>query len=107
LPILRRGEWDRSNPWPRFTTLDEARSLLTETAEEYAAALETAGPELNRLVDIAGGMLRAPRVVLFPVMDLFHHHGQVCYLQALFGDKEQHWDGDAITELWGPDSPEP
>jgi len=107
LPILRGGEWDRSNPWPRFATLEEARSLLTQTAEEYATALEAAGPELNRLVDIAGGMLRAPRAALFPVMDLFHHHGQVCYLQTLLGDKEQHWDGNAINELWGPDSPEP
>ena len=85
----------------------EARALLTETTEEYAAALEAAGPELDRLVDIAGGMLRAPRAALFPVMDLFHHHGQVCYIQTLLGDKEQHWDGDAINELWGPDSPEP
>src|SRR5690348_9636753 len=68
LPILRGGEGKRSNPWPRFTTLEEARSLLTSTAEEYTAALEGAGPELNRLVDIAGGMLRAPRAALFPVM---------------------------------------
>jgi hypothetical protein len=107
LPILRGGEWDNTTEYPRVATLEEARSLLAETAEEYAAALEAAGPELNRLVNIAGGPLRAPRAVLYPVMDLFHHHGQVCYLQTLLGDREQHWNGDAIAELWGPDSPEP
>jgi hypothetical protein len=107
LPILRGGEWDRSTEYPRVSTLDEARSLLAETAEEYAAALEAAGPELDRLVNIAGGMLRAPRAALYPVMDLYHHHGQICYLQTLLGDREQHWNEAAITELWGPDSPEP
>lgn len=107
LPILRGGEWDRSREYPRVTSLDGARSLLAETAEEYAAALEAAGPELDRLVNIAGGMLRAPRAALYPVMDLFHHHGQVCYLQTLLGDREQHWNEAVITELWGPDSPEP
>lgn len=107
LPILSGGERKQSNPWPRFITLEEARSLLTEMTEEYAGALEAAGPALNRLVDISGGMLRAPRAALFPVMDLFHHHGQVCYLQTLLGDKEQHWSQAAIDDLWGPDSPEP
>jgi hypothetical protein len=107
LPILRGGEWDRSTEYPRGATLEEARSLLAATAEEYAAALEAAGPDLDRLVNIAGGMLRAPRAVLFPVMDLFHHHGQVCYLQTLLGDREQHWNEAVITELFGPDSPKP
>jgi hypothetical protein len=106
-PILSGGEWDPTTAYPPIATLDEARSLLADAAEEYAAALEAAGPELNRLVNIAGGPLRAPRAVLFPVMDLFHHHGQICYLQTLLGDREQHWDGDTIAELFGPDSPEP
>ena len=106
-PILRGGEWDRSNPWPRFATLEEARSLLTQTAEEYATALEAAGPELNRLVDIAGGMLRAPRAALYPVMDLFHHHGQVCYLQTLLGDTDQHWNETAIAQFFGRESAKP
>jgi hypothetical protein len=107
LPVLRGGEWDRSTRFPRPTTLDEARSLLAETADEYAAALEAAGPELDRPVSIAGGVLWAPRAVLFPVMDLFHHHGQVCYLQTLLGDREQHWNEAAIAELFGPESVEP
>jgi hypothetical protein len=107
LPILRGGEWDNQTPYPPVPTLEVAQDLLAETAEEYAAALEAAGPELNRLVDIAGGLLRAPRAALYPVMDLFHHHGQICYMQTLLGDREQHWNEAAINELWGPDSPEP
>ena|SRR5712691_5790598 len=100
LPILRGGEWDTSTGRPRPSTLAEARSLLTEAADEYAVALEAAGPELDRMVNIAGGMLRAPRVALIPVLDLLHHHGQICYLQALLGDREQHWNEPAIAEFF-------
>src|SRR5437879_9150567 len=80
LPILRGGEWDTTGGRPRLATLDEARSLLTAAAGEYADALEAAGPELDRVVHIAGGPLWAPRAALIPVLDLLHHPGQICYL---------------------------
>jgi hypothetical protein len=107
LPILRGGEWDTSGGRPRPETREEARSLLTEAADEYAAALEAAGPELDRMVNIAGGPLWAPRAALIPVLDLLHHHGQICYLQTLLGDREQHWNEAAIAEFFGRDSAEP
>ena len=56
------------------------------------------------MVNIAGGMLWAPRAALIPVLDLLHHHGQVCYLQTLLGDREQHWNEAAIAEFFGRDS---
>ena len=104
LPILRGGEWETSSGRPRLTSLEEARSLLIGTADEYATALEAAGPELDRMVNIAGDMLWAPRAALIPVLDLLHHHGQVCYLQTLLGDREQHWNEAAIAEFFGRDS---
>jgi hypothetical protein len=31
-------------------------------------------------------------------MDLFQHHGQICFLQSLLGDAEMHWDEAAIND---------
>jgi hypothetical protein len=62
---------------------------------------------LTRSDSGAGGMLRAPRAALIPVLDLLHHHGQICYLQTLLGDREQHWNEAAIAESFGRDSAEP
>ena len=107
LPILRGGGWDTTGGRPRYSTLAEARAQLLEAADEYAAALEAAGPELDRPVEIAGGMLWAPRAVLIPVLDLLHHHGQICYLQTLLGDDEQHWNEAAIAEFFRRESAEP
>jgi hypothetical protein len=85
-------------PLPRPSTLAEASELLLATAEEYAAALEAAGPELERPQAMPfGGTFRASRAVCFPLMDLFNHHGQILYLQSLLGDAEMHWDAAAIA----------
>lgn len=84
---------------PPPTSLAEARCVLLAVADEYAAALEAAGPELDRPQEMPfGGVFRAYRAVCFPVMDLFHHHGQVCYMQSLLGDRETHWNEAAITD---------
>ena len=45
-----------------------------------------------------GGVFRAYRAVCFPLMDLFQHHGQICYLQSLLGDREMHWSETAIDD---------
>ena len=88
--------------WPKHPqpkTLAEARAMLLETADEYAAALEAAGPELDRPQAMPfGGVFRTYRAVCFPLMDLFHHHGQICYLQSLLGDTETHWNAVAIEQ---------
>lgn len=34
------------------------------------------------------------------MLDLFHHHGQICYLQSLLGDTEMHWDAAAIDDVF-------
>lgn len=79
------------------TSLAEARGQLVAAADEYADALEAAGPELDRPEAMPfGGVFRAYRAVCYPVLDLFHHHGQVSYLQSLLGDAEQHWNLEAI-----------
>ena len=78
-------------------TLAEAAQQLRATAEEYAAALENAGPELDRPQAMPfGGVFLASRAVCYPLLDIFQHHGQICYLQSLLGDAEMHWDAEAI-----------
>jgi hypothetical protein len=96
-----------SRPTPP-STLAEARSLLLTVADEYAVALEASGPELDRPETMPfGGVFRAYRAVCYPVMDLFHHHGQICYLQTLLGDQETHWSEAAINaEFAWPTTPE-
>lgn len=97
-PIFAGPEFPET--WPKAplpTTLEEVTVLLLETAEEYAAALEAAGPELDRPQPMPfGGVFVARRAVCFPLMDLFNHHGQVAYIQSLLGDTETHWDEAAI-----------
>ena len=99
-PIVDNPDFPKEWPkHPQPKTLAEARAMLVETAGEYAAALEAAGPELDRPQAMPfGGVFRAYRAVCFPLMDLFHHHGQISYIQSLLGDAETHWNAEAIEQ---------
>lgn len=77
-----------SYPEPR--SLEEAQRELAEVGEAFAAALDGAGPALDVPVETPFGTMLASRCVLWGVIDLVHHHGQVVYLQGLLGDKEMH-----------------
>jgi hypothetical protein len=97
-PILDGPDFpERPAPPPQPATLAEAAQQLLVTAEEYAVALEKAGPELNRPQAMPfGGVFLASRAACYPLLDIFQHHGQICYLQSLLGDAEMHWDAEAI-----------
>jgi hypothetical protein len=97
-PILEGPNYpDPPPPLPQPATLREAGGMISEGAERYAAGLEAAGPELDRPEEMPfGGVFLASRAVCFPVLDILHHHGQICYLQSLLGDTEMHWDAAAI-----------
>ena len=73
-------------------TLEEAQRQLAETGEAFAAALEKAGPELERTLETPFGTMWGSRVVLWGMIDLVHHHGQISYLQSLLGDGEMHFN---------------
>lgn len=45
----------------------------------------------------------ASRCVLWGMIDLVHHHGQVSYIQSLLGDKDQHFNPDG-TNWFAPDA---
>lgn len=101
LPVFEGGEWQPAD-FPRPVSVEDAKNLLFETADRYAAALESAGPALERPVTVAGAPLWGTNVVLFPLVDLVHHHGQITYIQMLLGDMESHFDMDAATRWFGP-----
>jgi len=92
MPVFAGGDWDREAASDlRITSLEAAEAHLRETTDAYAAALEAAGSELERPFELLGETFWARRGVLFPVLDLYHHHGQICLLQMLLGDAEPHW----------------
>lgn len=100
LPLVRNTPWEfpeRRVP----ATLEEAREQVNTALEAYVAALAAAGPELDRPQDMPfGGTFWAPHAALFPVIEIQHHHGQLCYLQSLLGDAEMHWDTEAIDQMF-------
>ena len=89
--------------YPLPTGLEDAQRQLVETGSAFAAALEKAGPELERPVETPFGTMLGSRVVLWGMIDLVHHHGQISYLQSLLGDKEMHFNPEG-RNWFAPDA---
>jgi hypothetical protein len=91
LPVLSGGEFASSQFSPA-NNLKEAQELITSRAEEYAAALRRLSPaDLGRTVNLPYGSFPLAQAAVMPVVDLIHHHGQICYIQMLLGDTEDHF----------------
>lgn len=102
VPVLQGGDWSAA-PLPQPGSLEEARRLVLDSAEAYAAALESASPEvLHRTLELPFGKFWAERFVLFPVIEIIHHRGQLCYLQALLGDTEVRFHPEASERFFNP-----
>jgi uncharacterized damage-inducible protein DinB len=89
---ISRGQ---SQP-PEFkpaTDRKSAQALIQEAANEYAQVLKgLAGSDFNRKVELPFGTFPLSECMHFAVIDLFHHHGQIAYLQTIWGDTEDHFD---------------
>lgn len=105
LPAFSGGEFAGA-PLPHPQSLEEAQQALAEASAQYADALDAAGPELERPIPSPFGEMWASRAVLFGMIDLIHHHGQVTYIQSLLGDAEVHFPPDGVTKWWGPPAAE-
>lgn len=82
---------------------EEGKSALQAAGEAYAAALESVDPAtLGRTLDTFMGPLAADTSVLYPAIELIHHHGQITYLQGLVGDHEVHMNMAALQAYFGP-----
>lgn len=100
LPVLRGGGWAQQ-AYPELKSREEAVTLLQQTCAEYAGALEEAeAGSMDRMVEIFGHPVWAPRAALLPLVDALHHHGQVAYIQTLLGDGETHFEMEAAARFF-------
>jgi hypothetical protein len=96
LPMLSGGSFTPPNFTPA-TTAQAAKELLISTGKEYAQALRALRPEdMERKVDLGFGTFPLAQAAGMPVIELVHHRGQVCYIQTLLGDTEDHFDMSAL-----------
>jgi len=100
-PLFEGGEF-RTTPAPNPANLEEAKERLAEAAARLADGLDAAGPELERAVDAGFGPLWGTHAVMFAMVDLLHHHGQITYIQSLLGDAENHMDLPSVLHWFGP-----
>ncbi len=90
--LLDGAEWQLPDlPVPQ--TRSEAQALLDQSVAAYAAALERSRDhDFTRIVKAGRRGIQVPlgRAAGMPVADLIHHHGQIAYLQTLWGDTDTH-----------------
>lgn len=73
-------------------TREELKQGLLDAANSYADLLETFGPaDLEGEIQFPWGAVPRARAVTFPTVELVHHHGQIAYLQTLWGDTTSHF----------------
>src|SRR5438105_766134 len=89
--VVEGGGFVGGGQYTAPASLEEAQRQLAEVGEAFAAALESAGPELDRAIETPFGTMWGSRMVLWGMIDLVHHHGQISYLQSLLGDPEMHF----------------
>ena len=95
MPIFE-GKEMQEIPMEKPADREQAKRMLRETFEAYAAALENAGQELEKTVMTPGGPMAGTRAALYSTIELLHHHGQIAMLQALLGDNENHMSPEAM-----------
>ena len=90
IPVLAGAEWTRADQ--AAPTKGEVQETLRTVGKEYADALRAVPSErLGEVVSMPFGELPLGQVAAFPVIDVIHHRGQVCYLQTMLGDTENHF----------------
>jgi hypothetical protein len=81
------GEVDIPTP----TSLAEAQTLIRGIARDYSEFLKEVQPaDLEGEFKLPFGTFPKMICIGMEVQDLIHHHGQICYIQALLGDAETH-----------------
>jgi len=102
--LLTTGEFGLPQPTPPATIAAGQEAIRAATAR-YADALTAASPEtLARIVDspFPVGRMQIGRAALFPLVDMLHHNGQLCYLQSLLGNTDSHQDHGALQAFLNP-----
>lgn len=90
LSVLEGGEGKAE--FAPATNRDEAKQLISSSAESYAAKLRELKPQdLEGTAKHPFDGIPLAHMMGMPVVDLIHHHGQIAYIQALQGDTESHF----------------
>jgi uncharacterized damage-inducible protein DinB len=83
-------EWKGSYEVP--LTRDEAKKKVLAITQRYIAFMQSLTPEdLEGEVQMRFGPFPKSRLVHLPVQDMTHHHGQIAYLQTIWGDETSHF----------------
>jgi uncharacterized damage-inducible protein DinB len=92
---LRTGEFNAEGA--QATNRAEAQQFIVEAANDYAAALrELKAEDLQGTISLPFGEVPKGMAISIPVVDLIHHHGQIAYLQTMWGDAESHFAPDIM-----------
>lgn len=97
-PVFR-GEDMQPVPLEKPANREEAKALLRAALEPYIQGLENAGPEVERPVQTPVGAMAGSKSLLYGVIELLHHHGQLTMLQSLLGDQEVHISEEGMQEF--------
>lgn len=92
--ILIGREYQQVDPETLSPTLtrEELKKMLIAAADEFVSTLEAYGPQdLEGDVQMPWGPFPRARTVSMPLVDMLHHHGQIAYLQTLWGDSTSHF----------------
>jgi len=90
IPVLAGAAWTRSEHAPPSKA--EVQETLRTAAKDYAAGLRAIPVErLGEVVSMPFGDMPLGQLAGFAVVDVIHHRGQVCYLQTLLGDTDNHF----------------
>ena len=79
---------------PTAATKEEAQKMLREGGEAFAKLLTgLKEDELKRMIELPwGAKMPLEEVVGLGAIDAIHHRAQICYIQTLLGDTQDHFE---------------
>jgi hypothetical protein len=90
-PVLTGGQWTTPSA-PIVTDRTQAKQQVIDAANAFADALRSVNPaDLGRQVELPFATLPLERCAGIPIVELIHHHGQIAYLQTMWGDTQSHF----------------
>jgi hypothetical protein len=90
IAMLQSGQWIPEKI--ELKTRDEAQKLIGHHAETFAKLLRALKPaDLEGTVETPLGADNKTDFLRMIVIDVLHHHGQITYLQTVWGDTDDHF----------------
>lgn len=75
----------------KFTSREQALTLLNESSDSYLAWLDTLSPEqVASTIDLGFGTFPMANAITFAADHLRNHAAQIEYIQTIYGDRDWH-----------------